>query len=59
MQRNAGAVAEIIQRLHVSGVVVTAALIEGDEDRGVLPQRRILLYFIDDLLGEAFEQIQL
>ena len=58
-QRNARAVAEEVERLHVTGVVVAAAFVEGDEDGGVLPERRIRLDRIDDLLGEAFEQIQL
>ena len=37
-QRDTGAVAEEVHRLHVSGIVVAAALILGDEDGGVLPQ---------------------
>ena len=36
-QRNARAVAEEIQRLHIAGVIVAAAFVEGDEDRCVLP----------------------
>ena len=35
-QRDAGAVAEVVERLHVARVVVAAAFVEGDEDRGVL-----------------------
>ena len=58
-QWNASAVAEEIERLHVTGVIIATALIEGDKDCRVLPGRRILLHFIDDLLGEAFEKIQL
>ena len=56
---DAGAVAEVVHRLNVSRVVVAAALIEGDEDRGVLPQSRIGLDFIDDFLGESFKQVEL
>ena len=37
MQRNAGAVAEEVQRLHVTGIIVAAAFVEGDEDGGVWP----------------------
>ena len=37
-QRNARPVAEVVQGLYISGVVVAAALILGDEDSGVLPQ---------------------
>ncbi len=58
-ERDAGAVAEEVDRLHVAGVVVAAAFVEGDEDGGVLPQSRVGLDFIDDLLGEAFEQVEL
>src|SRR5271167_2174069 len=31
-QRNAGAIAEEVERLHVTGIIVATALIEGDED---------------------------
>ena len=54
--RDAGAVAEEVERLNIARVPVAAAFVEGDEDRGVLPQRRIGLHRVDDLLGEAFEQ---
>ena len=37
-QRDARAVAEEVERLHVARVVVAAAFVEGDEDGGVLPQ---------------------
>ena len=57
--RNAGAVTEEVQRLNVAGVIVAAAFVEGDEDRRGLPQSRIGLHSVDDLLHEAFEQIQL
>ena len=45
--------------MNVSGIVVTAAFVEGNEDRGVLPQRGIRLHRVNDLLGEAFEQVEL
>src|ERR1700735_4584878 len=57
--RDARAVAEEGQRLHETGVVVTAAFVEGDEDRRILPVGRIRAYGVHDLLGKAFEQIQL
>ena len=37
-RRDAGAVAEVVERLDVAGVVVAAAFVEGDEDGGALPQ---------------------
>ena len=58
-QRDAGAVAEEVERLNVSGVVVAAAFIEGDEDCGVPPQFGLALHGIDDFLGEAFEEVEL
>jgi hypothetical protein len=36
IKRDAGAVAEEVERLHVARVVVAAAFVEGDEDGGVL-----------------------
>ena len=53
------AVAEVIERLYVAGIIVTAAFILGDEDRGVFPELRVLLDFIYDLLAEAFKEIEL
>ena len=38
--RDARAVTEEVERLDVAGVPVSAALIEGDQDRGVRPQLR-------------------
>jgi hypothetical protein len=58
-QRNARAVAEEVDRLHIAGVVVAAALILGDENDGVLGVRRRGLDLVDDLLHEALEQVQL
>jgi hypothetical protein len=37
-QRDTGAIAEVIYRLDVTGVVITAAFIEGDEDRRARPE---------------------
>src|SRR5580704_1183103 len=36
-ERDARSVAEIVDRLDVTGVVVAAALVDGDQDRGGLP----------------------
>ena len=58
-QRNTGAVAEEVQRLHVAGIVVAATLIFGDEDSSFFPQFRVGLHGVNDLLSETFEQIQL
>jgi len=57
--RDTRAISEEVQGLHVSGVVVTAAFVKGDEDCGVGPQRFIRFYRVDDLLGEALEQVEL
>ena len=38
MQRNARAIAEEVERLNITGIVVAAAFVEGDEDRRVLPR---------------------
>src|SRR5215469_9277032 len=48
-QRDAGTVAEEVERLHITRVVVAAAFINGDEDSGAVPQRRVLLQDSDDL----------
>src|SRR6516162_5880768 len=56
--RDAGAVAEEVELLHVTGVVGSAALVEGDKDGGVVPKVRICLNPIDNLLNEALEQVQ-
>ena len=58
-QRDARAVAEEVERLHVAGVIVTAAFIEGDQDGGVFPEIRIGLNGVDDFLCEAFEEVEL
>src|SRR6266702_2912921 len=58
-QWDAGSVAEEVDGLNVAGVVVAAAFVEGDEDGGVGPDLRIGLDHVDDLLGEAFEEVEL
>src|SRR4030088_1197100 len=54
-----GAVTKVVERLNVAGVVVAAALVEGDDDRGTLPQVFVGLDAVNDFLYEAFEQIKL
>ena len=56
--RNSGAVAEEVKRLNVAGVVVAAALVEGDEDGGATPQRGIGFDGDDDFFDEAFEEVK-
>ena len=34
--RNTRAVAKVIQRLHIAGVIITAALVKGDQDSRLL-----------------------
>ena len=34
-QRNACAVAKVVERLHIAGVIVAAAFVKGDENGGV------------------------
>ena len=57
-QRDACAIAEEVDRLDVARVIVSAALIEGDEDCSVVPKRWIGLDLVDDLLDEAFKEIE-
>jgi hypothetical protein len=56
--RHASPIAEERNGLDVAGVVVAAALVEGDEDRGALPQRRVALDLVDGMGGERFERRQ-
>jgi len=56
--RNARAVAKEVHRLHVSRIVIASAFVEGDEDGRTLPKFRIGFNGINDVLGEAFEQVQ-
>src|ERR1700722_13914062 len=58
-QRNTGSVAEEVYRLNVARVVVTAAFVLSDEDRGAGPDFRLRLHSVDDVLDEAFEQFEL
>src|ERR1700739_2365614 len=57
-QGDARAIAEVIERLNVTGVIVTAAFVKGDEDRGALPQLGIRLNTVDDLFHETFKEIE-
>src|SRR5580704_5512369 len=57
-QRNAGAVAEEIDGLDVAGVVVTASLVERDEDCSAGPQIGMTLQVADQPFGKAFKDIQ-
>src|SRR4030088_1052995 len=54
-----GAVTKVVERLNVAGVVVTAALVEGDDDGGTLPQVFVGLDAVHDFLYEALKQIEL
>src|SRR5271169_5396415 len=55
---NPGTVAEEIERLDIARIPGSATFIEGDEDRGFGPERLIGLDAVDDILDEAFEQIE-
>ena len=56
-QRDACAIAEEIEVLDKPGVIVTAALIHSDEDRGSLPKCFVALDGIDNFFDEALEQV--
>jgi len=56
---DAGAVAEEVQRLHVAGVIVAAAFVLSDEDRGAGPELWIGVNPIHYLLHEGFEEVEL
>ncbi len=58
-QRDPRAVAEEVHRLNVARVPVAAPFIEGDEDGGALPDRRILADLQFDLAHEGLEEIEL
>ena len=51
---DARSVAKEIQRLKVAGIPETAALIECDEQGGIVP----VLHLIDDVFEHAFEQVE-
>src|ERR1700685_534333 len=56
---NAGTVAKEVNWLDVTRVIVSAALVKGDEYRGVGPKLWIRLDLIDNLLHEALKKIKL
>ncbi len=58
-QGNPRSVSKEVERLYIAGVIVSAPFVEGDEDRSALPSFRTGLDGINNLLGEAFENIQL
>src|ERR1700730_6266918 len=53
-KRNPGAVAQEVDRLDISGIVVAAAFVGGNEDRGRLPEVGIAFNPIDQRLQEFF-----
>src|SRR5271169_6230554 len=57
-QWNPSAIAEEVERLNVAGIIVAAALVEGDEDGYTGPLGRVLNR-IYDLLGECLKQVKL
>src|SRR5579884_480673 len=56
---NARAVSEEVQRLDVSGVVITATFVKGDEDGRRGPELRVCLQTLKDVFHKALEQIKL
>ncbi len=52
---NSGSVAVVVECLYVSGVVVTSALVEGDDDGSAVPEFFVGLNAVDDFLYEALE----
>src|SRR5215468_8552036 len=58
-QRNAGAVAEEIERLKEPRIEVTAALVEGHQEGGLLEQVFVGLEFIENVLDHGLEEIEL
>src|SRR5262249_31557559 len=56
--RNTRSIAEEVERLNVTGVIVATTLIEGDEDGSVLPKVRILFDRVHNLFSKAFKEIQ-
>ena len=57
--RDARAGAEEVDRLDEAGVVVAATLVDGDEDRGILPHLRVRLGQVDDVAREGLEEVEL
>ena len=58
-QRNARAVSEEVQRIHVAGVIVATAFVDGHENRRALPEFGVRLHRFHDLLHKPFEQVPL
>src|SRR6516165_9024310 len=56
-QRNARAVAEEIEGLHISRVVIAAAFVYSHENCSGAPESGIRLYHVHDLLDESFKQV--
>src|SRR5204862_3885632 len=52
-------IAEEVDRLEEAGVPVTAALVEGDEERGALEEVRMLLEDVEHALDQRLEEAQL
>src|ERR1700730_1352075 len=58
-QRNPGAIAEEIERLKESRVEVTAALVKGNQEGGLLKQFAVGLELIKNVLDHGLEEIEL
>src|SRR6516164_3631366 len=58
-QRNAGAVAEEIERLKEPRIEVTAALVKGHQEGSLLKQVFVGLEFIENVLDHGLEEIEL
>lgn len=56
-QRNARAIAEEIERLHISRVVIAAAFVYSHENCSSAPESGIRLDHVHDLLDEPFKQV--
>src|SRR5579862_3935700 len=55
--RDARARAEEIDRLDEARIIVAAAFVDRDEDRGLSPELFVGLHLIDDVLREGLEEI--
>jgi len=53
-ERNTGSLTEEIERLDVARVIVAAAFIHGDEDRGALPEFLVALGWWSARVTERF-----
>src|SRR5690242_43515 len=56
---NPSAISKKIEWLDIARIVVASTFVKGDKNRSGLPQIGVALYFIDDLLDEASEEIEL